>query len=77
MLCLSGTLLEEDETENCVPLLVIRHKSVNRTHVILPSNWGMAFWVAFSYAGARAGTMVYSVFYMCSLVLSALCNVFH
>jgi len=39
--------------ENCVPLLLIVYPEMS--DIIIPANWGMAFWLAFAYAGARAG----------------------
>jgi ribonuclease P/MRP protein subunit POP1 len=43
-----------------IPIIVIHHNgSIQRGFgsgwkIILPSNWGMAFWISFIYAGARA-----------------------
>lgn len=53
MICLPGSELHLGDAENVVPLIVMRYSC--RATVLLPANWGMAFWLAFTYAGARAG----------------------
>ena len=39
-----------------MPLIIVRYS--NMADVIMPSNWGMPFWMAFTYAGARTGMLM-------------------
>ena len=65
--CFAGSELSLGDEESCVPLmLILDDKSAT---LILPANWGLPFWVAFQYAGARPGRQNYS-----SLCLQYICN---
>lgn len=48
-----------DDNESVIPLMLLLN--YNRADVILPANWGMPFWVAFIYAGARSGEVLATV----------------
>ncbi|KAF6030388.1 POP1 [Bugula neritina] len=52
-LLVPGSEMNLGPKENCVPLLLIVYPEMS--DIIIPANWGMAFWLAFAYAGARAG----------------------
>lgn len=54
------------DEESCVPLmLLLDQKSAT---LILPANWGLPFWVAFQYAGARPGEFIFIVMITTSVI---------